>query len=234
MSPDESALIRAICETPGDDLPRLVYADWLEERGDPDRAEFIRVQCEAAGLVTFDERHNALRRRARELFEAHGQRWLADDWPEADPGQPLDGLLFDRGFFSRVSMADRGLTGPQVEGMTRTRAKLALLRTWDLSGNDLGVIGLRAIAACPRLAGLERLLVRNCRLDDDGLEVLAASPHLGSLVELAMTCEAEVPYEAHSYTEPDPPTTVAVFDDERAMRIEQLFRRHGKRVTIPR
>ncbi len=33
MNPDETAFIRAICERPGDDMPRLYYADWLEERG---------------------------------------------------------------------------------------------------------------------------------------------------------------------------------------------------------
>lgn len=44
--PDEAAFIRAICESPGDDAPRLVFADWLEERGQAERAEFIRSQCE--------------------------------------------------------------------------------------------------------------------------------------------------------------------------------------------
>ena len=28
-----------------DDLPRLIFADWLDEHGDADRAEFIRLQC---------------------------------------------------------------------------------------------------------------------------------------------------------------------------------------------
>ncbi len=29
---DEAALVRAVCESPADDAPRLVYADWCEER----------------------------------------------------------------------------------------------------------------------------------------------------------------------------------------------------------
>jgi uncharacterized protein (TIGR02996 family) len=41
-------LIRAIRENPGDDAPRLIYADWLDEHGDAARAEFIRVQVELA------------------------------------------------------------------------------------------------------------------------------------------------------------------------------------------
>lgn len=41
---DRAALYRSILERPDDDLPRLVYADWLEENGESERAEFIRRQ----------------------------------------------------------------------------------------------------------------------------------------------------------------------------------------------
>jgi uncharacterized protein (TIGR02996 family) len=44
--PDWELLLRAICAAPDDDLPRLVAADWLDENGEPERAEFIRVQIE--------------------------------------------------------------------------------------------------------------------------------------------------------------------------------------------
>jgi uncharacterized protein (TIGR02996 family) len=47
---DEAALLAAVLAGPDDDLPRLVYADWLDENGRPERAEFIRVQCELAQL----------------------------------------------------------------------------------------------------------------------------------------------------------------------------------------
>ena len=39
---DGESLYRAILAAPADDAPRLVYADWLEERGDLERAELIR------------------------------------------------------------------------------------------------------------------------------------------------------------------------------------------------
>ncbi len=48
MTYDRDSFIAGICESPADDLPRLVYADWLEEHGEADRAEFIRVQCALA------------------------------------------------------------------------------------------------------------------------------------------------------------------------------------------
>ncbi len=50
MTSDRDSFLTAICESPADDLPRLVYADWLEENGEADRAEFIRVQCALAKM----------------------------------------------------------------------------------------------------------------------------------------------------------------------------------------
>lgn len=46
---ERQSLFAAICASPRDDLPKLVFADWLDERGDVvDRAhaELIRIQCE--------------------------------------------------------------------------------------------------------------------------------------------------------------------------------------------
>ena len=45
---DGDILLRAIIANPDDDDPRLQYADWLEENGQAERAEFIRVQIEKA------------------------------------------------------------------------------------------------------------------------------------------------------------------------------------------
>lgn len=44
MTGDESALLASILANPECDTVRLVYADWLDENGKPDRAEFIRFQ----------------------------------------------------------------------------------------------------------------------------------------------------------------------------------------------
>ncbi len=41
--------IQAILAEPDDDVPRLIYADWLQERGEP-RGDFIRLQCAMAAL----------------------------------------------------------------------------------------------------------------------------------------------------------------------------------------
>ena len=52
-------------------------ADWLDEGGDPARAEFVRAQVEMARCPADRARWAALGARERELFLAHGARWAA-------------------------------------------------------------------------------------------------------------------------------------------------------------
>lgn len=74
-SPDEEAFLRAIRRRPADNAARLVYADWLEERGDDRRAEYARVLCRwIAGHPAADRQ---LIRRERELRKGLGRWWLA-------------------------------------------------------------------------------------------------------------------------------------------------------------
>jgi uncharacterized protein (TIGR02996 family) len=47
MTKEEDAFLRAIRQNPDDQLTRLVYADWLDERGDL-RGEYIRLCCRLA------------------------------------------------------------------------------------------------------------------------------------------------------------------------------------------
>lgn len=63
---DSDALLAAIRQAPDDDAPRLIYADWLDEHGQPERAEFIRVQIELA-----QKESPSLRKREAELLEEH-------------------------------------------------------------------------------------------------------------------------------------------------------------------
>jgi uncharacterized protein (TIGR02996 family) len=226
---DADGFLLSIAAVPEDDTPRLVYADWLEEHGESARAEFIRLQCEESHLIRFDDAHNALRLRIRELFTAHGQEWLAAEWPEVAPGAPVDGLALNRGFFCRVSVADRGLGPDRLREITRTRPLLALVRWWDLSGNPIGSAGLRELAESPWLGKLQRLVLRRCDCGLDGWEALAASPHLSSLIEVTVTCLRE-----ESYTGPDFVTIESqmVFDADRANALRAIFHRHGRGAVL--
>ncbi len=64
----EAELLAAIYDHPDDDGPRLVYADWLQERSDP-RGEFIALQLRG-------ELDAAATKRERELVKKHGKAWL--------------------------------------------------------------------------------------------------------------------------------------------------------------
>src|SRR5690348_9287401 len=98
MTRDE-AFLRAVCAAPDDDTPRLVYADWLEENRQAERAEFIRVQCALAGAA--GPERPALEARQRELLERYGEEWA----------RPLAGRVqewrFHRGFIDEVRVEAR-------------------------------------------------------------------------------------------------------------------------------
>src|SRR5205807_8243126 len=96
MSHDD-AFLRAIIDSPDDDGPRLLYADWLEERGDP-RGEFIRVQCAIAVADPGDPRFAELRLREGQLLAAH-----ASEWARPLPGRARS-WVFRRGFVEEVTI----------------------------------------------------------------------------------------------------------------------------------
>jgi uncharacterized protein (TIGR02996 family) len=73
----DDAILQAIIEWPDDDSLRLIYADWLEEHGQPDRAAFILVQCQLArDALRLDTRQQELEARERELLARHESQWL--------------------------------------------------------------------------------------------------------------------------------------------------------------
>jgi uncharacterized protein (TIGR02996 family) len=95
-------LLSAVLANPEDDAPRLVCADWLEENSDPDRARFIRVQCELARLPAWDRRRRELARLAAGLETRCGARWRSEL-------PALEGVAwadFERGFVSTVRVKE--------------------------------------------------------------------------------------------------------------------------------
>src|SRR4051794_40660498 len=73
--------IAAIRDFPDEDARRLVFADWLDDRGESARAEFIRVQCGLARLPTFAPHYPELHLRQLELLAEHESKWLGE-WCE--------------------------------------------------------------------------------------------------------------------------------------------------------
>jgi uncharacterized protein (TIGR02996 family) len=191
---DAQAFLDAILETPDDDAHRLVYADWLDDHGDAERAEFIRAQVELARGVEDEPRRDSLRRRERELLLANELRWLGP------LGSVLRRAAFVRGLVERVTVrADRlkeavahfrlapirHLILLDVKEMAEAAAlpELRRITTLDLRGDDtsLTVDGLREIAGSPHLAGVTRLVLRQIRLERPLAKALANTPGLSRL-----------------------------------------------------
>lgn len=73
----EDALLQAICANPEDDTPRLVYADWLDDHGQPERAEFIRVESQLVKLSPDASRRQELEARKEQLlWVAYREKWV--------------------------------------------------------------------------------------------------------------------------------------------------------------
>jgi uncharacterized protein (TIGR02996 family) len=187
---DEAALLAAILAHPDEDTPRLMYADWLDEHGQPERAEFIRIQCDA----TADE---AAEDRVAELEERNRVKWLAGlpQFPEAHwhfrRGFPeyLDaagGLFLHRyEAFARVPWL-RFLSLSEVDNTT---VRDFVNRPWSPRWAELeleedpwasyqlgydGAPGIIALATSPQVAQLRRLELHLYTLSQAANDALAS------------------------------------------------------------
>ena len=102
LVPGYEPFLATILDAPYEDAPRLVYADWLEEQGDP-RAEFIRAQCERLRLPPDDPEFAGQRERREDregkLLLAYGDGWRAEipEWARKN-------CEFERGFVHHVNI----------------------------------------------------------------------------------------------------------------------------------
>jgi uncharacterized protein (TIGR02996 family) len=182
-----------------DDTPRLVYADWLDENGRPERAEFIRVQIERARLPPWDAAQVRLRLREDALLKLHGEKWCAE-FPAIE-GARWEG--FRRGIVAEVSFASFEAmranahacrAAAPVEAVTvrwpRKREKsqagkpITELRELSLTGRPSDENQIARLADSPQLATLRSLTAR--ALWPEGLARLIASPHLATLKVLRL------------------------------------------------
>lgn len=198
--PEALAFLEDIKENPDDDTPRLIFADWLEERDDP-RGSLIRVQCELASTSYFDERRKELKKHETEVM---GQ--VARMWPD-----PLSSLIdqyeYQRGLLWVGCSAGKLVAAPVdevihdeawawVEGLVLWKIQPAhlgplanspLLRrilTLNLYGNRIGQAGAQALARSPWLGFLTTLRLGNNFIGAGGAEALASSEAMPRLREL--------------------------------------------------
>jgi uncharacterized protein (TIGR02996 family) len=202
-------LFRAVCEHPDEDAPRLVFADWLEEHGEAERAEFIRVHVATDRMPKDDPNYTRLMQRRGELFARNNRDWHAG-LPKL-PGVEW-ALSFPRGFVGEVTFADvkafrrhadAVFAGTPVEdihfkrlhpreaGIVAASPYLARLIALELGpvagGRGIGPAGAAAVANSPHLAKLEYLNLDGHLIGTAGVEALAASEHLPNLRQIVLT-----------------------------------------------
>ncbi len=165
---DEASFLTAIKQNPDKDLPRLVFADWLEEHGQSARAEFIRCQIEEAKFDWRDARREVWTNRAQILLREWGTQWFG---PWAERGAFHRGLIHAH---CRASeFRDRVAAGGH--------AGLQWVEKLHLTGEAEQVLPL---LQSPHFAGLAGLHIQNTGLRAGGAALLAASPHLARLSHL--------------------------------------------------
>jgi uncharacterized protein (TIGR02996 family) len=180
----DDPLFQAILDDPDDDGVRLVYADYLEEHGEPERAEFIRVQIELARLPEGDPRRPALEKRERAVLERHEDEWVGPLRPR------LGEWSFDRGMLEVAVSVAEFLS--HAEALSRFPSAPFI----HLYGRSVGRENIAALAASPFLARVCTLALggwygydrEDDLLDDEQAALLASSPYVTGLKWLELRC----------------------------------------------
>jgi uncharacterized protein (TIGR02996 family) len=194
------AFLQAILEEPADDAVRLIYADWLDEQGDSDRAEFIRAQIELSHLAEDHPRRPPLEHVERRLLGRHRDTWLG----------PLQSLAyvwkFVRGFAEEATLDARSFleqaatlfeatpcrlvrllrAGSLIEAVANC-SYLRRLEALHLTGNGIGNTGVVGLAMSAHLEGLSVLRLGHNNIGDLGARALAGSPCLTRLTTLNLS-----------------------------------------------
>lgn len=181
-APGHDSFLRAICENPDDDAPRLIYADWLDENGDADRAEFIRLQIEIGVNDAVDVL--SARLRCDELLKKNHDRWIAmlpgsaANWSKLS----IDSMRGPRALFGDVGAeeeSERTSLGsdPMIEDWNRGFPTAVYVQS---STDDV----LPCLEKIGELVPIRRLRVVTCANENVFFTMLSLSPFLEKIREL--------------------------------------------------
>ena len=205
MRDEIRAFLRAIAAAPDDDLPRLVFADWLDENGRSERAEFIRVEVEIARTTPGHPRRGALFERRQQLFKTH-----APDWFARFIGKVRE-LNTERGFITAVAcdalaflthadswFGTQPITRLKIDDVWSgyvptkkcharelfTSAHLQQVTHLDLGRAQVNAAGVYWLSRNSVLTSLRELVLRNNSVGDDGVRTLTQMSRLARLESL--------------------------------------------------
>lgn len=192
---EESAFLRAIADAPADDAPRLVYADWLDDRGDP-RGPFVRAQVALARLPAGHPDLARLARSQDDLFPSARAAYLrAVPSPVAPYFEAAWTADYRRGCLARVTVASDRV----ADFADRATALFRIAPVEEVglvpagvpsSGGDTPLVPTPTVAVerllrVPELSRVGALSLTGPFADPDGVARLVADcPALGGLVRL--------------------------------------------------
>jgi uncharacterized protein (TIGR02996 family) len=182
----EDAFLQTILDSPDDDAPRLVFADWLEEQGNP-RGEFIRLQCQRAKLTKYDPEWPGLLARESALLKQFEKDWSKPVLRYVEEAQ------YRRGFIEHVRASaskllksgGRLFQAAPIRSIRLTHADrladlaqcgwLSRVRDLDLSDAFLGSTSLHVLLESPHCRSLHALCLSRCGLHSAAGKVLAGA-----------------------------------------------------------
>jgi len=171
----DEGFLTDILDDPSDDVPRRVYADWLEEHDQADRAALIRVQLDLAGRGEVGPRVAELKARERALLAAHAAEWL----------KPLklapSRVVFRRGFVEEVRLSPARFM--RMATKLFGRAPITALRIWGKDAEN----GMDDLPACEHLYRLTSLRLENVDVDEARIAALLHSRYLAGLATLLLS-----------------------------------------------
>ena len=198
---DRDALLAAVLASPADDAPRLVYADWLDEHGEPAQAAFIRAQIDLARTDPNTDAHERAADRLADLWDpfiaelgqaAAGVMLLPGDFRRGLPATPIHLLVStfrDQSprWWPRlpVRAVSIDLTTWNVGELVRVQY-LARLRELVLAGDDPHGMVIPRLAKCHHLRELRVLDLSQFGLGVEAAEALAGSDAFARLEELRL------------------------------------------------
>ena len=175
---DRDALYRAIIANPDEDTPRLIYADWLDENGQPERAAFIRAQVEAVRADPFGLQARNAVRRADEILKVHRAAWtrhLHGGFTEVP--------RFERGFVAHLSVEPTEFVPAAIALFDAEPVQsLRLSRFLTTSGRP----SLQPFFELPQLRQVRRLEISPRLLADEEYEELSGCSRLAGLRDISL------------------------------------------------
>lgn len=173
---ERDALRKAVCDSPSDDLPRLAYADWIEERGETERAEAIRRAIAAANAAPWEPL--AVRERLRPVSEPDVA--YAFDLRDFDDVEPYEWTYWapnERAMRRGFGYGVRTDYVPHLMWHLRRIGAIEPIGHLELPSNSSDVDHWLALADMPELGRIESIAFHTLPMPIDPLRVLRMAKH---------------------------------------------------------